>query len=216
MWMIAVVVVTGLVTLGLGWAGGRAWASPRAWDRGYDEGYDAGRSDGYDTGKAGKLPGLAADDLCAGCRSFAHCDGASPECICTCTWPEDWADEPLVPLPDRLPDAGTLTRMYADLGPGDRCRACGATGCPAAGKPYVDDCPRWQEAEARRDRGEYLPTEPVWPVGVIAWPAAEHERVPTTGEQRAARTPAWQAQLDEAHAWYEETFATGQFRAVSR
>ena len=42
-----------------------------------------------------------------------------------------------------------------------RCHACGSTDCPAAGKPYVDDCPGWQEAEARLARGGYLPTRPL-------------------------------------------------------
>lgn len=41
-----------------------------------------------------------------------------------------------------------------------RCHACGAVDCPAAGEPYVDDCALWQEAEARRARGEFLPTTP--------------------------------------------------------
>jgi hypothetical protein len=36
------------------------------------------------------------------------------------------------------------------------CAACGGADCPAAGAEYVDDCPHWQEAEARRARGEYL------------------------------------------------------------
>ena len=66
----------------------------------------------------------------------------------------------LVPLPARLPDAGTLAGMYAALGDGSppRCRACGSAGCPAAGAAGVDNCPRWQEAEGRAARGEYLPT----------------------------------------------------------
>jgi hypothetical protein len=40
------------------------------------------------------------------------------------------------------------------------CHSCGRADCPAAGKPYVDDCPLWQEAEARAARGEYLTTIP--------------------------------------------------------
>jgi len=44
-----------------------------------------------------------------------------------------------------------------------RCHSCGKTDCPATGKPYVDDCPLWQEAEARAARGEYLTTVPLWP-----------------------------------------------------
>ena len=42
----------------------------------------------------------------------------------------------------------------------NRCHSCGGLDCPAAGKDYVDDCPLWQEAEARAARGEYLTTTP--------------------------------------------------------
>jgi hypothetical protein len=42
------------------------------------------------------------------------------------------------------------------LSAGPRCHSCGGLDCPAAGKDYVDDCPGWQEAEARNVRGEYL------------------------------------------------------------
>ena len=31
--------------------------------------------------------------LCAGCIGFEHCDGRELGCECTCTWPEDWAEE---------------------------------------------------------------------------------------------------------------------------
>jgi hypothetical protein len=41
------------------------------------------------------------------------------------------------------------------------CHSCGRDDCPASGKPYVDDCPLWQEAEERANRGEYLPTFPL-------------------------------------------------------
>jgi len=55
-----------------------------------------------------------------------------------------------------------LDRAQEDHGPqAERCHACGRTDCPAAGKPYVDDCPGWQDAEARLARGGYLPTRPL-------------------------------------------------------
>jgi len=40
------------------------------------------------------------------------------------------------------------------------CKSCGSPTCPAAGN-YVDTCPKWQEAEQRRARGEYLTTMPL-------------------------------------------------------
>jgi len=41
-----------------------------------------------------------------------------------------------------------------------RCTACGSTTCPGI-TGGIDACPRWQEAEARNQRGEYLTTYPV-------------------------------------------------------
>jgi hypothetical protein len=50
------------------------------------------------------------------------------------------------------------------LSKGPRCHSCGKLDCPASGKDYVDDCPLWQECEARAARGEYLTTRPrSWP-----------------------------------------------------
>jgi hypothetical protein len=30
--------------------------------------------------------------LCVHCREGQHCDGATVQCDCTCTWPVDWAE----------------------------------------------------------------------------------------------------------------------------
>jgi hypothetical protein len=67
------------------------------------------------------------------------------------------------------------------------CAACGSASCPGVAGG-VDACPLWQEAEERRDRGEFLPTFPLPadPVGT------------TTDEIRAitAKVETWIAEWE--------------------
>lgn len=59
-------------------------------------------------------------------------------------------------MPGDREQALEIMRKFIDMG--RRCPACGGLECQ--GRYAVDLCPSWQEAEARCDRGEYLPTEP--------------------------------------------------------
>jgi hypothetical protein len=35
--------------------------------------------------------------LCVRCQEGQHCDGATVQCDCTCTWPENWAEAEAFP-----------------------------------------------------------------------------------------------------------------------
>lgn len=127
--------------------------------------------------------------------------------------------EPLVPEPARLPDSDTLTRMYAELGDQED----GAAGCSLCGH-CGPDCkcahhgPRQTAAQRRRDkhkrRGPYAdPADTDWDLS----PGAE--RVQTIAEHAEhAEFRVWETELDgqiaSAWQWFDETFATGTFRAV--
>lgn len=104
-----------------------------------------------------------------------------------------------------------------------RCHACGAMDCPAAGAAGVDACPAWQEAEARNARGEYLTTRSApgaFTITVYPPPLdPDTDRLATVQElaDHARYRLTWDdldRQVDEARAWYDRTFQTGQFRAI--
>jgi hypothetical protein len=72
------------------------------------------------------------------------------------------------------------------------CRSCGRADCPAAGLPYVDRCPLWQAAEARADRGEYLPT---YPAGQLALPGVDGDQAAEQLDGETAAAVGWLAEL---------------------
>lgn len=137
---------------------------------------------------------------------------------------------PPAPLADRAALAAAVEREERDralaayLDGRPRCHACGAADCPAAGTGGVDSCPLWQDAEARADRGEYLPTRPAGRVELVLEPGLlepDTDRMATIAEMRDAAeyqlAATETAQLIAAgYRWYEETFQTGQFRAVDQ
>lgn len=53
--------------------------------------------------------------LCAGCAGFDHCDGIEGACLCTCGWPEDWAEADDDPGPE-----GGLVSSSPPPGPDQR------------------------------------------------------------------------------------------------
>jgi hypothetical protein len=70
------------------------------------------------------------------------------------------------------------------------CAACGSGSCPGVAGG-VDACPRWQEAEERRDRGEFLPTFPYDPTGEDETPSGFTRRM---AREVDALIAAWEAQ----------------------
>jgi len=90
---------------------GCCWLLIRPGHRGLDLAYDEGRRDG----RAAAVLEEGAAPWCRNCGTWMHYTSECPEV-------GDGQLEPLVPLVDedtRLPDADTLTRMYAELGGSD-------------------------------------------------------------------------------------------------
>jgi len=90
--------------------------------------------------------------------------------------------------------------LLAEEAEAPRCHACGSTSCPAAGKDYVDDCPKWQEAERRE---EFLPIEP-GPVYEIEVAPRKPLKAALLGDPRWLDEPDWSYWLErdrEARDW---------------
>ena len=77
---------------------GLTWTAARVFD-GLERAWDWWRRDRV-TPLLGpdEVSGQEMSELCSGCWDDSeHCDGIYDTCNCTCTWPEDWAEQPLPP-----------------------------------------------------------------------------------------------------------------------
>lgn len=202
--VVLAVVLPSLGCLAAGLAAGRAWGRAGAEDA-YERGYVLGTED---------------ERRAAHGRSLAEGNFSMPFKV-----PVELPDEgPLVPLPVRLPDADTLTRMYATLGDqeasddqarqgqGTRLPEVRVLGMDARGGDLAGS---GADVLVRDGRLPRLPGEPV-----TDWDSAEPaERVPTIGELAADAEYrlCWaelSAMRDSARAWYADTFSTGTLPAA--